>query len=112
MNGDNVIGSMVRGVVDRPVGSVHPEYPRTVYPINYGYVEGVLGGDGEAQDAYVLGTEEPLATFEGEVIAIYHRTNDGEDKWIVSLTDRQYTDAEILAAIDFQEKYFEGTLLR
>ena len=41
--------------------------------------------DGEAQDAYVLGAEEPLERFEGVVIAIYHRTNDVEDKWIVSL---------------------------
>ena len=107
-----VIGSVVKGVVDRPLGSAHPEYPATVYPINYGYVEGVLGGDGEPQDAYVLGADAPIETFEGRVIAVYRRTNDAEDKWIVSITDREYTDAEILAAIDFQEKYFEGVLLR
>ena len=35
-----------------------------------------------------------------------------EDKWIVSLGDRDYADEEILEAIHFQEKYFEGELLR
>ena len=35
-----------------------------------------------------------------------------QDKWIVSLCDRDYADEEILEAIHFQEKYFEGELLR
>ena len=108
----SIIGSVVRGSIDRPLGSAHPVFPETVYPVNYGYVEGVWAGDGEAQDAYVLGAEEPLERFEGVVIAIYHRTNDVEDKWIVSLDGKEFSDAEILQAIAFQERYFQGVLLR
>lgn len=109
---DGIIGATVRGRVDRPIGSRHPQYPDMEYPVNYGYVEGVFAADGAEQDAYVFGTDEPLGTFEGTVIAVYHRTNDVEDKWIVSLDGTDYPDGFILRAIDFQERYFEGELLR
>ena len=112
MNMQSVIGRTVRGVIDRPIGSSHPKHKDMVYPVNYGYVEGVIGGDGEEQDVYVLDSDIPLESFEGKVIAVYHRYNDMEDKWIVSLDGSDYTDEEILQKIHFQEQYFEGTLLR
>ena len=43
---------------------------------------------------------------------MYHRTNDTEDKWIVSVDGKDYTDEEILKLIEFQEKYYEGHLIR
>ena len=107
-----IIGTIVSGVVDRPLGSHHPKHPHIIYPINYGYVEGVLGGDGEEQDAYILGIDKPIDRFIGKVIAIYHRLNDNEDKWIVALDNKEYTDEEILAVINFQERYFKGELIR
>lgn len=109
---ETVIGKVVRGVVDRPLGSHHPKHQHIVYPINYGYVEDVLGGDNEYQDVYILGTDQPLDRFEGKVIAIYHRLNDVEDKWIVALDNKEYSDEEILKAINFQEQYFKGVLIR
>ncbi|MDO5122717.1 MAG: inorganic pyrophosphatase [Erysipelotrichaceae bacterium] len=107
-----IIGKTVRGTIDRPLGSPHPRFPDMIYPINYGYVNGMTAGDGQEQDAYVLGTDKPLKTFEGKVIAVYHRLNDVEDKWIVSIDGTDYTDEEILQAIHFQEQYFEGVLVR
>ncbi len=107
-----IIGKTVKGIIDRPLGSCHPQFPNMVYPINYGYVEGIIAGDGEEQDAYVLGTDKPIDKFEGKVIAVYHRFNDVEDKWIVSLDGSDYSDDEILQLIHFQEQYYEGELLR
>ena len=109
-----VIGKTVRGRIDRPLGSRHPRFPDLIYPVNYGYVEGVLGGDGEEQDAYVLGADGPLETFEGTVIAVVHRLDDAEDKWIVSLSPsgRDYTDEEILELTRFQERFFRSVLIR
>lgn len=107
-----IIGTTVRGTVDRPLGSTHPRFPDMIYPVNYGFVEGVMGGDGQEQDVYILGTDRPLRTFEGKVIAVYHRFHDVEDKWIVSLDGTDYTDEEILQAIRFQEQYYEGELVR
>ena len=109
---NSIIGKTVKGKIDRPIGSHHPDYPDLIYPINYGYVEGVMAKDNEEQDVYVLGTDRPLESFTGKVIAVYHRYNDVEDKWIVSIDGRDYSDEEILEAIDFQEKYFKGQLQR
>ena len=108
----NIIGRTVRGTIDRPIGSRHPRYPDMIYPVNYGYVDGVYAPDGAEQDVYVLGTDKPLDLFEGKVIAVYHRFHDMEDKWIVSPDGTDYTDEEILQKIRFQEQYFDGELLR
>ena len=55
----SVIGSIVTVTVDRPMGSIHPKHRDIFYPINYGYVEGITVPDGEWQDAYILGVDEP-----------------------------------------------------
>ena len=106
-----IIGKKVSGIIDRPLGSYHPKYPDMVYPVNYGYIPNVFAEDGEEQDVYFLGADEPITNFSGKVIAVYHRFDDNEDKWIVSDND-EYTDQEILEAINFQEKYFNGKLYR
>ena len=108
----DVIGTMVKGTIDRPLGSCHPRHKELVYPINYGYVDGVFAGDGAEQDVYIIGVNKPLERYEGKVIAVYHRINDVEDKWIVTLDDRCYSDEEILNDISFQEQYFVGELYR
>ena len=108
----SMIGKHVSGKIDRPIGSRHPRFPDMVYPVNYGYVEGITAGDGDAQDVYVFGTDKPIESFEGKVIAVYHRFNDAEDKWIVSLDGSDFSDDEILRTIHFQEQYFEGELIR
>ena len=107
-----IIGKIVSGRIDRPIGSHHPRFSDMVYPINYGYIEGMIAGDGQEQDVYVLGTDKPIEVFEGKVIAVYRRFNDVEDKWIVSLDGSDYSDDEILQAIHFQEQYYEGELVR
>lgn len=106
----HILGTTVSGTVDRPLGSCHPRHPDLVYPVNYGYVDGLFAADGAEQDVYILGTETPLDKFKGTVTAVYHRINDIEDKWIVTLDGRQYSKEEILNAIEFQEKYFIGEL--
>ncbi len=101
-----MIGKEVTVVVDRPNGSVHPVYPDIVYPINYGYIPGIIAPDGEYQDAYILGANEPISEFTGIVIAIVHRLNDIEDKWVVAPPGHHYTKAEIEERIRFMEQYF------
>ena len=45
-----------------------------------------------------------------KIIAVYHRLNDNEDKWIVSLSGETIQTEDILEAISFQEQYFMGEL--
>ena len=103
-----MIGKIVNVTIDRPMGSCHPKYPDMVYPINYGYVEGIIAPDGEEQDAYILGVDEPVKTFEGEIIAVIHRRDDVEDKWVVAPRGMKYSKECIEKAVEFQEKYFDS----
>ena len=96
--------------VDRPLGSAHPEYPELIYPVNYGYVPGTLAGDGEEQDAYILGPTEAVAEFTGRVIAVICREDDVEDKWVVAAEDCAYSREQIAAAVDFQERFFRSRI--
>lgn len=101
------MNKLVTVIIDRPLGSVHPKYPDLIYTINYGYIEGMIAGDGEYQDAYIMGIDYPLEIFEGKVIAVIHRLNDVEDKYVVCDINKTYTLEEIKKAVEFQEKYFE-----
>lgn len=56
----------------------------------------------------MLGAKEPLLTFEGKVIAVWHRFDDSEDKWIVSLNGEAFRAEVILGDISFQEQFFGG----
>ncbi len=101
-----MIGSTVRVIVDRPLGTFHPKHKDICYSVNYGYVPDVLAPDGEEQDAYILGVNKPVKEFVGRVIAIIHRFDDVEDKWIVAPEGASFTKDEIMKQVAFQEQYF------
>lgn len=107
----DIIGKAVTVTIDRPLGSVHPKHKDIVYTVNYGFVEGIIGGDGEEQDAYVLGVNKPLSSFTGVVIAVVVRHNDVETKWIVARHGETFTKEEITQAVGFQEKYFDSEII-
>lgn len=104
----DMLGKTVRVVVDRPVGHVHHGL---VYPVNYGYIPGMTAGDGEAQDAYILGITEPLSVFEGQVVGGIRRKNDVEDKLIVAPADMEFHQGQIIEATHFQERYFDSYVI-
>ena len=105
------LGKTVTVGIDRPIGYVHKKGEKTlVYPINYGYIPGVLGGDGEELDVYVLGPNEPVESFRGRIIAIVYRRDDVEDKLVAAPEGVSYTRDEITAALHFQEKYYDSYL--
>lgn len=106
-----MIGEFVTVTVDRPLGSYHPEHPDMYYPVNYGYIEGVIAPDGEEQDAYILGVYEPVQSFTGRIIAVIHRIDDAEDKWIVAPEGVSFTKEEIAQQVRFQEQYFQTEIM-
>ena len=109
---DNVkIDTTVTVTVDRPLGSYHPEYKDMYYPINYGYIEGVMAPDGEEQDAYILGVNEPVGKFTGKIIAIVYRKDDIEEKWVVVPDGVTFSKEEIRRQIHFQEQYFDSEIV-
>ena len=101
------LGKTVTVKIDRPLGSIHPKHSDIIYPVNYGYISGVLGGDGEELDVYILGVDQPLDTFTGKIIGIIHRENDVEDKLVAAPDGMMFNTHEIAEAVSFQEKYYK-----
>ena len=101
-----MLGKTVRVVVDRPMGTYHPKHKDIYYSVNYGYVEGIIAADGEEQDAYILGVSEPVSEMCGRVIAIIHRFDDVEEKWVVAPEGVSFTADEIMRQVEFQERFF------
>ena len=102
-----MIGSIVKVIVDRPLGSCHPNHSDLIYSVNYGYVPGIMAPDGEEQDAYILGIDYPVQEFTGQVIGVLHRLDDVEDKWVVAPEGKIFTADEIMEQVAFQEQYFQ-----
>ena len=111
MQPTDFIGKIVSIKIDRPLGSQHPEHG-FIYPVNYGYVPDTLAPDGQELDAYVLGVFEPLLEYEGRCIAVLHRLDDDDDKLIVAPEGKEFTDDQIRALTEFQERFFRSVILR
>ena len=109
VNSKDYLGKDVKVVMDRPLGSKHPKHG-FVYPVNYGYIPNTVSGDGEELDAYVLGEDKPLKTFNGVVRAIIHRTNDDDDKLVVTSHENNFDETQIREMTKFQEQYFESVI--
>lgn len=89
--------------IDRPIGYV--DNYGNVYPINYGYIEGIIGGDGEEQDVYVLDIDYAVSYTSKPIIAIIRRKDDNEDKWVAA--SREYTKEQIWELVSFIEQHFD-----
>lgn len=107
---NSYLGKTVTILIDRPVGSVHPKHDDIIYPINYGFIPGVLGGDGEELDVYLLGVDIPLSEFTGKIIGIVHRHNDIEDKLVMAPEETSFTAEEISGAVRFQEQFYDSEI--
>ena len=94
MENKDYIGKIIKIKIDRPFGTKHPKHG-FIYPINYGYVPNTKSGDNEELDAYLLGVFEPVKEYEGECIAVIHRTNDNDDKLVVVPQGKNYSDEAI-----------------
>lgn len=111
VNAKDYLEKEVEIKIDRPLGTRHPKHG-FMYMINYGFIPNTVSGDGEELDAYLLGEYEPVEKSKGKVIAIIHRTNDDDDKLIVSKEGKDYSDDTIRTLTEFQEKYFDSVIIR
>ncbi len=111
VNAKDYLGHEVTVKIDRQLGSKHPKWG-FVYSLNYGFIPNTISGDGEELDAYVVGEFKPVEEFVGVCIAVIHRTNDNDDKLVVAPLGVNYTDDQIRALTEFQEKFFESIIIR
>ena len=105
-----MLGKTVHVIVDRPMGYVHVKSGITFrYPINYGYIPGLLAGDGDEQDVYILGVDEPVEEFTGRIIGVVRRKDDNEDKLVAAPEGVLFHQGQIAEAVHFVEQYFDST---
>ena len=104
------LGKNVEIGIDRPIGYVHEKKDGTTlcYPINYGSIPGVLGGDDEELDVYLLGVDHPTESYTCRIIGIVHRKNDVEDKLVGAPEGMNFTADEMMQAVRFQEQYYDS----
>ncbi len=101
----SLLGKIVDIEIDRPAGYVRGNL---TCPVNYGFVPGVLGGDGEELDVYLLGVNEPVSSFKARIIGIIHRENDNEDKLVAVPDGVMLTKKEIAEQTRFQEQFYDS----
>ena len=111
MNAVDFLGKINDVVIDRPLGSKHPEYGG-IYPLNYGYVPNTISGDGKELDCFIIGVFNPLTKYTGKCIAVIHRLNDNEDKLVIAPDGKDYSNDAIEALVEFQERWFKHELIR
>jgi inorganic pyrophosphatase len=94
-------------VIDRPRGSSHPRYPSLVYPLDYGYLKGTSGGDGNELDVW-RGTSTE-AKLDAVVCTVDLLKRDVEVKLLVGCTEEEKT-----TICDFHNdgEYMAATLLK
>ena len=87
-------------VIDRPKGTAHPRYPDLVFPLDYGYLEGTSGGDGNEIDVWVGTAEHRHLTAIACTVDMNKR--DTEIKLIIGCTDEEIGTIESLHNSMFQ----------
>ena len=104
------LGKTVHIKIDRPLGSTHPKHQNIVYPVNYGYLPHMIGGDGEEMDVYLLGVDIPVKEYTAQIIAVIYRHDDDEDKLVAAPLGVRFTAEDIRKATAFQEQYFDSEI--
>lgn len=74
-------------VVDRPRGSAHPRYADIIYPLDYGYLTGTTGGDGDEVDAWIGSL--PERRLDAIVCTVDPRKRDVEIKLLLGCTEQE-----------------------
>ena len=91
-------------ILDRPKGSAHPRRPAIIYPLDYGYLSGTSGGDGDEVDVWRGSLEE--AHLDAVVCTADPHKRDAEIKVLLGCSP-----AEKTLICEFHENHGMGALL-
>ena len=81
------VDSLVEGasvVVDRPKGSVHPQLPTLIYPLDYGFLSGTTSSDGNGVDVWIGSLKRRRVT--GVICTVDLTKRDAEVKVLLNCT--------------------------
>ena len=74
-------------VIDRPKGTRHPRYPDLIFPLDYGYLKGTTGGDGDGIDIWMGTAAHRKLTAIASTVDI--KKKDAEIKLIIGCTEEE-----------------------
>ncbi len=94
-------------IIDRPKGSVHPVHSEIVYPLDYGYLKNVSGGDGNELDVWQGSISDGRLV--GVVFAVDTLKNDAEVKLIIGCNDEEIN---IINEFHNSSRYMSGIVIR
>jgi inorganic pyrophosphatase len=86
-NGLDRLVSTHRIVVDRPKGTRSKVYPEEASPLDYGYLEGTVSGDGAGVDVWVGSLKGRAVT--GVICTVDLLKGDVETKLLVGCSDEE-----------------------
>lgn len=92
--------------IDRPYRSRHPSFPDIVYPVDYGFVNGTMGADGQEVDVFTGSGQTGLAAL---LITTDFRKGDREVKLLHHCTPEQIY--LVNGFINFDRTLMEGLLV-
>ena len=74
-------------VIDRPGGGAHPRVPSIIYPFDYGYLQGTVGGDGDGIDVWRGSLPDARVTAVIATVSVPQR--DAELKVLIGCTPEE-----------------------
>lgn len=97
-----MLGKYVRVKVTIPYGSYN-EADGIEYKLNFGQIDFVTTQRREKFEAFIMGIEHPVKTFDGRVIAIL--SNGSKRVLVVSPKSKKYIINDIIKALEFSKQY-------
>lgn len=93
-------------VIDRPKGTTHPKYSRIVFPLDYGYLKGTCGGDGNEIDVWrgSMSSSRLVAV----ICTVDSLKSDAEVKLLIGCTD---DEIETVNRFHNDNEYMSGVVV-
>lgn len=86
-NSADTLVSRSRLVIDRPKGSIHTGHPEAKFPLDYGYLQGTVSGDGFGIDIWLGSLGEKRVT--AVLCTIDLAKSDAELKLLIGCTPEE-----------------------
>ena len=90
-------------IIDRPKGSRHPQYPDSIAPLDYGYLNNTTSPDGEGIDLWRGSDSRGL--LDAVICTVDPVKRDCEIKLLIGCTEDE-------KALVFPGKFMKGILIR
>lgn len=94
-------------VIDRSKGTCHPKYPALVYPLDYGYLTGTSGVDGNEVDVWRGSLKDGLLV--AVACTVDSRKGDAELKLLIGCTSKEL---DIIRKFHNGNEYMSAIIIR